>query len=116
MGLAVGHRKYGGRKKGTRNKSSVPVREKAQALGIDPFEILLHFAGGNWKKLGYAEERGLSGEYTIKPEVRVRAAADACQYLHPKLKQVETSIKESPLDDRPAGHLTDEQLEDYDVK
>jgi hypothetical protein len=111
-----------GRKKGTINKSSLPLREKAQALGIDPFEILLHFAAGNWKQLGYESEtqtRYTSGGqgYEVKiitPDHRIKGASDACQYLHPKLKQVEASIK-GILDERPLEHLSDEELESYDV-
>lgn len=105
-----------GRKKGTTNKNSLPLKEKAQALGVDPFEILLHFASGNWKALGYEDEKNLAGEYLIQPQVRMKAAGDACQYLHPKLKQVDAVIKNSPLDDRPLEHMSDEELESYDVK
>jgi hypothetical protein len=104
-----------GRKKGTRNKNSLPLLEKAQALGVDPFEILLHFAGGNWDKLGYENERDLSGALIIQPQVRMKAAGDACQYLYPRLKQVDATIKGDVLGDRPLEHMSDEELEKYDV-
>jgi hypothetical protein len=104
-----------GRKKGTVNKDSLPLKEKAQALGVDPFEILLHFAAGDWKSLGYEDDKNLAGDYIIQPQVRVKAAGDACQYLHPKLKQIEAVVKNSPLDDRPLKDMSDEELESYDV-
>lgn len=91
--------KTGGRRKGTPNKDSVPLAERAAALGIDPFEILLHFAAGNYKELGYAEERIVVGinewgtweKYTIDHAVRQKAAAEACSYLFPKKKAIEHS-------------------------
>ncbi len=86
-----------GRKKGTRNKESIPLWEKAKELGIDPFEVLLHFTNGNWKQLGYpgpTETKylrdGTSYESPIiTPDMRLRASSEACQYIHPKLKAIE---------------------------
>lgn len=96
MPFERGHRKFGGRKKGTRNKNNAPLFEKAKELKIDPFEVLLHFAKGDWKALGYESETitvyskdVVNEEYTIQPIVRQRAAAEACQYLYPKLKAIE---------------------------
>lgn len=88
-----------GRKKGTPNKDSLPLEEKAKSLGIDPFEILLLFAGGKWKELGYDNEVYHSEKadgsvkmgYTITPEMRLKASSEACQYLLPKKKAVELS-------------------------
>ena len=88
----------GGRKKGTANKSSLPLLEKANALGIDPFEILLYFAKGDWKKLGYSKgKRKVSAGMTtimvdvIEPELRASAAKSACEYIHPKRKALDIS-------------------------
>ena len=89
----------GGRKKGTANKSSLPLLEKADALGIDPFEILLYFAKGDWKKLGYkkkTKEIGIGMGNTIEvdviePELRASAAKSACEYIHPKRKALDIS-------------------------
>lgn len=86
-----------GRKKGTPNKNTAPLKMKAIELGIDPFEILLLFAKGDWKKLGYKNEMlftttqkgDVNEEYTIQPAVRARAAAEACSYLHSKRKAIE---------------------------
>lgn len=90
-----------GRKKGTPNKNTQTLLEKARELGVDPFEVLLLFAKGDWKALGYASEmtdrptqHGVIMEYTISPELRKSAASDANQYLHPKRKAVELSTSE----------------------
>jgi hypothetical protein len=86
-----------GRKKNTPNKVSIPLQELSQEMGVDPFEILLLFAAGDWKKLGYQQEiiikHGAQGvqneEYVIQPHVRAKAAAEAAQYLYPKLKAID---------------------------
>jgi len=91
--------RYGGRTKGTANKSKLPLEEKARELGCDPFEILCRFALGDWKGLGYKEEFSFSptqkGEVVekpiIPPELRQKAAAEAAQYLYPKRKAIEHS-------------------------
>jgi hypothetical protein len=97
--MAQGH-KTGGRQKGTPNRRILPLREKANELGVDPFEVLLRFAKGDWEGLGYHEEKEVVGysqsgdaieDYTITPETRMQAAKSACEYLYPKLKAVEHS-------------------------
>lgn len=92
-----------GRKKGTRNKESLPLLEKSKELGIDPFEVLLHFVHGNWKELGYINpteikvtQYGKSEIDRITPEMRLRAASEASQYLYPKLKAIEHKGVENP--------------------
>lgn len=98
---AKGQRKTGGRKRGTPNKRTEPLIERAEKLGIDPFEILLHFAKGNWECLGYESatttaftNAGIEFEEpTISPELRVTAAKAACEYLHPKRKAIEIEDK-----------------------
>lgn len=79
-----------GRKKGTPNKATLPLEQKALELGVDPFEILLRFAGGDWKGLGYKSEAYEDG-FTISPEMRLKAASEACQYLLAKKKAIELS-------------------------
>lgn len=100
MPFQPGHKLSPGRKKGVKNKSVVPLQEKVKELGIDPFEILLLFAAGEWKKLNYKNEISIKyngkgeviGEdYIIDPSVRARAASEACQYIYPKLKAIEHS-------------------------
>lgn len=92
-------KKTGGRPKGTPNKRSQALEERAQALGVNPFEILLLFAKGDWEALGYPSE--FDTKYTssgspysvriISPDTRQRSAAEVCQYLHPKRKAIEHS-------------------------
>lgn len=91
-----------GRKKGTPNKNTQLLVDKAQELGCDPFEVLCLFAKGDWKALGYRDEivtrptqYGEVWEYTISPECRKSAASDLCQYVYPKRKAVELSTPDS---------------------
>lgn len=98
--------KHGGRKKGTPNKSTLPLKELAEKLDVDPFEVLLRFAAEDWKGLGYEARtetkftpQGLEVvEYVIAPQMRLKAAAEACQYLHPKRKAVEQTVDPATLD------------------
>jgi hypothetical protein len=90
--------KTGGRGKGTPNKRSMELREKAEALGVSPFEIMLLFAMGNEKALGYEgpqikvlKDGGVVEMPWITPEMRLKAAAEAASYLYPKLKAIEHS-------------------------
>lgn len=88
-----------GRKKGVPNRQTLTVIQKAEELGIDPFKILLYFAAGDWKKLGYESEKyvvsssdqGFVEKWTIEPAVRAKSAQEACSYLYPKRKAVELS-------------------------
>lgn len=100
MPFEKGHKKVGGRKKGTLSKAQQSLREKADELGIDPFEILLLFAQGDWEALGYTsaervvnetEGGALIYEDTIPPQLRQKSAKDAAEYLYPKRKAVEVS-------------------------
>jgi len=91
--------RLGGRAKGTPNKNALPLKEMAEKLNCNPFEILLRFAMGDWNGLGYKAESTYAptqkGEViekpTIPPELRVKAASEAAQYLYPKRKAIEHS-------------------------
>jgi hypothetical protein len=91
--------KYGGRGKGTPNKNTLPLQQLADKLGCSPFEILCRFAIGDAKGLGYATDIVHSttskGEIIEKPligpELRIKAASEAAQYLYPKRKAIEHS-------------------------
>lgn len=96
-------KKTGGRIAGTRNKDRVHVFEVARKLKVDPFEILLHFARGDWQALGYKDKCEIvayskSGEPIIKDVIsaglRATCASDACEYLYPKLKAIEHTGKD----------------------
>lgn len=88
-----------GRKKGTPNKDTRTLQEKAAALGCDPFEVLIYFAKGDWEALGYknservvsTSENGVTTAPVISAELRQKSAKDACEYLYPKRKAVEVS-------------------------
>lgn len=93
--------KTGGRVKGTPNKKTSELQEIAEELGVNPFEILLHFAVGNYGALNLPEwtsRMTKSGEAvhepTISPELRQKSAKDACEYLFPKLKSIEHKGKD----------------------
>jgi hypothetical protein len=104
MAAPKGHKRYGGRAKGTPNADSLPLEAKAKELKVDPFEVLLLFAAGDWKALGYETEQAPSSysehgtvyKYTIDPSVRTKAAAEACSYLHAKRKALEVSSEVDP--------------------
>lgn len=106
MPFVKGQPKMGGRKKGVLNKDALPLREIAQKLDVDPFEILLKFAKEDWEGLGYPSRSKISytsagieyEEYLIKPEMRVKAASEACQYIHAKRKAIESTVDPALLD------------------
>jgi len=86
-----------GRIKGTPNRRTWELQDRAKALGVDPFEILLLFAKGDWQALGYEKEERLVSisdhgqiyEHVIPPALRQKSARDAAEYLYPKRKAVE---------------------------
>jgi hypothetical protein len=105
-----------GRQKGTPNKKSLALLERAQALGVDPFEVLLRFAKGDWQGLGYDSpteiimtKTGPMEKDRITPDHRLSAASQACQYLYPKRKAIE--VTEKPDEDRPLQYLSNEELD-----
>src|SRR5271165_5131823 len=93
MAFQPGNKMSPGRPKGARNKRSLQVEILADKFQ-DPFELLMLFATGDWKALGYdSEVYVMEGPqsatkigYTISPEMRLSATKEACQYLYPKRK------------------------------
>lgn len=96
----------GGRRKGSPNKRTVLLIEKAAYLKVDPFEILLLVAKGDWQGLGYEFNPITLGD-------RLAAATQACQYLYPKRKAIDV-IQKTNIE-RPYGHLTDEELDAVEI-
>lgn len=97
--------KTGGRQKGTPNKDTQELKEIAERLGVNPFEVMLLFAKGDWQALGYKNEMYVSSEgdkstsykYTIDPATRAKMASDACQFMYPKRKSIEVlSAEDGP--------------------
>lgn len=86
---------------GTANRQVEDLRRRAKELGIDPWDILLYFAQGDYKALGYqspyvTKYTNTGKEYEdllISPELRQKSAADAAQYIHAKRKAVEMEIE-----------------------
>lgn len=105
MAAPKGHKKYGGRVKGTPNKKTVAVEQIAAKLGFEPFQMLCHIARGDWEALG------LQGPGLITLEHQIRAIVEACQYLYPKRKAIEVTEMHDPNADRPLRDLTDEELD-----
>lgn len=99
MGVPMGVKKHGGRVKGTPNKATEELQAKAKELGCDPFTILCLFAMGDWKRLGYPDEKYIAQDseksttykFHVDPAVRAKCAQEAVQYLYPKRKAVELS-------------------------
>lgn len=85
------------RPKGSVNKRSDDAKQLSEDLGIDPLEILLYFAKGDWASLGYdgpykvyTTDEGIEVKVErISSQDRQKAAADACPYIYPRRKAVE---------------------------
>lgn len=92
--------KYGGRAKGTPNKSSMTVAELCESMGVNVIQNMIYFAEGDWKALGYPSETvvkpGFAGieieEFTISQELRYKANADLLKYISPQRKSIEHKI------------------------
>lgn len=106
-----GHKKTGGRSAGVPNKRTSLITDISSKYKMDPFEILMHFANGNWEALGYDAEvyhmETPTGEtkmgYVITPNMRLMAAKEAVQYLYPKKKEEvveDNSIEVMDLDQK----------------
>ena len=74
MGAVRGHKKAGGRQKGTPNKKSQDLIQRCEDFGFDPFEALLSMARDSEDEL-----------------LRFNAVKELCQYLFPKRKALEVS-------------------------
>ena len=108
--------KIGGRSKGTPNKKTQALMDKAEELGVNPFEVVLLYAKRDWAALGFESAtvtRCAKGGETfeedrITAKMQLDAASEACQYLYPKRKAIEHSTDEqSPLEMRVALSLED---------
>lgn len=94
-------KKTGGRAKGVANKITQELFDVAERLECNPFEVLLHYAKGDFEALGYEEYQIMvtkTGEtvtvLTIDPALRQKSAKDACEYLFPKRKAIEHTGKD----------------------
>lgn len=68
---------------------------KAEAQGVDPFDILLQIADGNRMALNLDGD----DDKPISPELRAMAARECLKYLYPTMKSAEiTGAAGGPLD------------------
>jgi hypothetical protein len=103
MPAPKGHARYGGRVKGTPNKSSLLVKEALEQLGVDPIEVLAMFARGDWQALGYDSDKiatshsefGTTYKYTIDPAIRAKCAMDLVGYVYSKRKAIDIAMEVS---------------------
>lgn len=95
----------GGRPKGLKNVRTRIVEEIAAKFDLDPFEVLLMVAVGDWKGLGYAAETRISfaasgiefEEPVIKLSDRVQAAKEAAKYLYSQKQSVALSTGDTGI-------------------
>lgn len=91
-----GHKKVGGRKKGSLNKVTTDLFAKLESIGLDPFTELA--------KIAQADDN---------PDLRFQALKELCQYLFPKRKAMEVTNKIDPqvMEEAEAlMNLSDEEL------
>lgn len=91
-----------GRPKGSKSKNETAAEYLAAKLNIDPLEVVMKFAAGDWKGLGYETDRyeietasgNVKQVFVITPNMRLDAAKEASKYLHSQKKAVELSTSE----------------------
>lgn len=76
-----------GRPAGSLNKKTQALIDRAEDMGVDPFEILCLVAKGDAKALGYDTSAG----YRMDIELRFSAAKELAQYIYPKRSAVKVS-------------------------
>lgn len=99
MPFQPGCKKSGGRAKGVKNKTVQVVDDLVTKLDVDPLEILMLFAKGDWKALGYDSASTIAYtsagiEYekpTISTDNRINAATSAVKYIYSQKKAIELS-------------------------
>jgi len=95
----------GGRIKGVKNKRTRTIEEIAAKFDIDPFQVLMMVAAGDWKGLGYDAPSKISytnagiefEEPNIKLSDRVQAAKEASKYLYSQKQSVALSTGDQSI-------------------
>lgn len=93
------------RQKGSKNRRTQMIEDIAYRFDMDPFEILMMVACGDWKGLGYDSATKTSfaasgiefEEPWIKLSDRVLAAKEAAGYLYSKKQSVALSTGDTGL-------------------
>ena len=96
-------KKTGGRAKGVLNKRTLLVDEIASRFELDPFEVLMMVAVGDWEALGFDSKTRVTvtskGEAIEEDSVplaqRVQAAKEAAKYLYAQKQSVAISTDDS---------------------
>jgi hypothetical protein len=91
--------KGNGRPKGSKTRIVQLADDLVTKLDVDPLEVLMLFAKGDWEALGYDSKETIcynsaGQEYsklTVTPEMRVSAAREAVKYIYCQRKAVELS-------------------------
>lgn len=99
MALRNGNKSSKGRPKGSLNRRTILVEEIAARFKIDPFEVLMMVAAGDWEGLGFDAASKVSytsagiefEEPNIKLSDRVQAAKEASKYLYSQKQAVALS-------------------------
>lgn len=122
MKLKSGAEPCKGRPKGSKNRRTLMVEEIAARFDIDPFEVLMMVAAGDWKGLGYKSECRTSfaasgiefEEPVIKLADRVNAAKEASKYLYSQKQAVQIDLKQlHRMTDIEFDTFKNEQIEAY---
>lgn len=94
-----------GRPKGAKNKRNFNVEVIASRFALDPFEILMMIAVGDWKGLGFEEKTKttftMNGieveEENIPIRERCNAAKEATRYLYTQKHSLTHEISDDEL-------------------
>ncbi len=99
MPFTKGHKLSKGRPTGSKNKFTFNAEELARNLQIDPLELCLHIAAGDWKGAGFPDEfifienpeGSVKARPCISPEMRLAAAKEAAKYMYSAKQAVQVS-------------------------
>jgi len=105
LAFTKGHKLATGRPKGSKNKHSFNAEEIANKFDVQPLEILMMIATGDWAGLGYAEKSKISftsagiefEEDHIRLQDRTMAAKEASKYLYSQKQAVALSTGEEGI-------------------
>ena len=106
-----------GRPKGAQNYRTRKIEEIASKFSIDPFEVLMMIAAGDWQGLGYSAPTRTSfaasgiefEEPVIKVSDRSNAAKEAAKYLYSQKQAVSIDINQ-------IHKMSDQEFDDFKKK
>jgi hypothetical protein len=109
-GPKVGHAKWGGRKKGTRNKRTVFAHEVAEKMGVDPVQFLLEIVKSDALQIVVTDpvsgtvllnEDGTPKRIwvAVTTQERLDASKTLIGYMYPKLQAMQiTGANDGPVE------------------